>query len=144
MWVCMLCSTIDLSDFPWPYIWNCANVGILHAQIAALNLVLKSSNTRQNQKPTFSVKLTRIPWMFNKIFYFFKKYKWSPIFNWKNSFDPYFLSKKKYLIPPISRYPPPGKNDTSLSKKLEIWLILEFFFIHCKTVKVSQNDQIRM
>ena len=23
-------------------------------------------------------------------------------------------------------------------------LILEFFFIHCKTVKVSQNDQIRI
>ena len=23
-------------------------------------------------------------------------------------------------------------------------LILEFFFIHCKTVKVSQNDQIRV
>ena len=31
-----------------------------------------------------------------------------------------------------------------LSKKLEIWLFLEFFFIHCKTVKVSQNDQIQI
>ena len=31
-----------------------------------------------------------------------------------------------------------------LSKKLENLLILGFFFIHCKTVKVSQNDQIRM
>ena len=31
-----------------------------------------------------------------------------------------------------------------LSRKLENWLFLEFFFIHCKTVKVSQNDQIRM
>ena len=31
-----------------------------------------------------------------------------------------------------------------LSRKLENSLILEFFFIHCKTVKVSQNDQIRM
>ena len=31
-----------------------------------------------------------------------------------------------------------------LSRKLENGLILEFFFIHCKTVKVSQNDQIRM
>ena len=30
------------------------------------------------------------------------------------------------------------------SRKLENSLILEFFFIHCKTVKVSQNDQIRM
>ena len=31
-----------------------------------------------------------------------------------------------------------------LSRKLENRLILQFFFIHCKTVKVSQNDQIRM
>ena len=31
-----------------------------------------------------------------------------------------------------------------LSRKLENWLFLELFFIHCKTVKVSQNDQIRM
>ena len=31
-----------------------------------------------------------------------------------------------------------------LSRKLENWLFLEFFFIHCKSVKVSQNDQIRM
>ena len=31
-----------------------------------------------------------------------------------------------------------------LSRKLENWLFLQFFFIHCKTVKVSQNDQIRM
>ena len=29
-------------------------------------------------------------------------------------------------------------------RKLENWLFLEFFFIHCKTVKVSQNDQIQM
>ena len=27
-----------------------------------------------------------------------------------------------------------------ISRKLENWLFLEFFFIHCKTVKVSQND----
>ena len=33
---------------------------------------------------------------------------------------------------------------TNLSRKLENWLFLEFFFIHCKTVKVSQNDQIQM
>ena len=33
---------------------------------------------------------------------------------------------------------------TDLSWKLENWLFLEFFFIHCKTVKVTQNDQIRM
>ena len=32
----------------------------------------------------------------------------------------------------------------NLSRKLENWLSLEFFFIHCKTVKVSQNDQIQM
>ena len=31
-----------------------------------------------------------------------------------------------------------------LSRKLENWLFLEFLFIHCKTVKVSQNDQIQM
>ena len=31
-----------------------------------------------------------------------------------------------------------------LSRKLENRLILEFHFIHCKTVKVSQIDQIRM
>ena len=31
-----------------------------------------------------------------------------------------------------------------LSRKLENWLFLEFLFIHCKTVKVSQNDQIEM
>ena len=31
-----------------------------------------------------------------------------------------------------------------LSRKLENWLFLEFFFIQCKSVKVSQNDQIQM
>ena len=31
-----------------------------------------------------------------------------------------------------------------LSRKLENSQILEFFFIHCKTVKVSQNDHIQM
>ena len=31
-----------------------------------------------------------------------------------------------------------------LSRKLDNSLILEFFCILCKTVKVSQNDQIRM
>ena len=30
------------------------------------------------------------------------------------------------------------------SRKLENSLILEFFFIYIKTVKVSQNDQFRM
>ena len=33
---------------------------------------------------------------------------------------------------------------SDLSRKLENRLILEFFFIHCKTLKVSQNNQIRM
>ena len=33
---------------------------------------------------------------------------------------------------------------SDLSWKLQNWLFLEFFFIHCKTVKDSQNDQIRM
>ena len=31
-----------------------------------------------------------------------------------------------------------------LSRKHEYLLILKFFFIHCKIVKVSQNDQIGM
>ena len=31
-----------------------------------------------------------------------------------------------------------------IRRKLENWLILEFFFIHCKAVKVGQNDQIQM
>ena len=31
-----------------------------------------------------------------------------------------------------------------LFRKLENLVSLEFFFIHCKTVKVIQNDQIRM
>ena len=30
------------------------------------------------------------------------------------------------------------------SQKLENWLILEPFFNHCKSVKVSQNDQLRI
>ena len=31
-----------------------------------------------------------------------------------------------------------------LSRNLENSLFLKFVFIHCKTVKVSQDDQIRM
>ena len=31
-----------------------------------------------------------------------------------------------------------------LTWNLENWLILKFVFIHCKTVKVSQDDQIQM
>ena len=31
-----------------------------------------------------------------------------------------------------------------LSRNLENWLILKFVFIHCKAVKVSQNEQIRI
>ena len=31
-----------------------------------------------------------------------------------------------------------------LRTKLDNWLILEFFFIHCKTVKVNQDDQYPM
>ena len=34
-------------------------------------------------------------------------------------------------------YPDPTWN-------LQNWLILKFVFIHCKTVKVSQDDQIQM
>ena len=41
--------------YPWQF---------SRAQIAALKLVLKSSNMRQIQKSTFSVKLTRIPFVF--------------------------------------------------------------------------------
>ena len=85
----MLCSIVDHSDLPKIETVQ-MYVGILRAQIAALNLVLKSSNMRQNQKSTFSVKLTRMPRMFNKIFFFFKKYKLCPLFNLKKSFDPPF------------------------------------------------------
>ena len=35
-----------------------------------------------------------------------------------------------------------GYSD--LSRKLENWLFLQFFYVHCKTVKVSQNDQNQM
>ena len=48
-----------------------------------------------------------------------------------------FRSFSHFLILTKIAYP-------NLSRKLEIWLFLEFFFIHCKTVKVSQNDQIQM
>ena len=33
---------------------------------------------------------------------------------------------------------------SDIRRNLENWLILKFVFIHCKTVKVSQDDQIRM
>ena len=32
----------------------------------------------------------------------------------------------------------------NLSRNLENWLILKFVFIYCKTVKDSEDDQIRM
>ena len=35
-------------------------------------------------------------------------------------------------------------HTRTIAENFKNWLILEFFFIHCKTVKVSQNDQIRM
>ena len=31
-----------------------------------------------------------------------------------------------------------------INRNLENWLILELFFIHCKTVKASENDEIQM
>ena len=30
---------------------------------------------------------------------------------------------------------------SDVGRNLENWLILKFFFIHCKTVKVSQNEK---
>ena len=30
-----------------------------------------------------------------------------------------------------------------LNRNFEIWLNLKFVFIHCKTVKVSQDDEIQ-
>ena len=33
---------------------------------------------------------------------------------------------------------------SDLSRNFEKWLIWKFVFIHCKAVKVSQNDQIQM
>ena len=35
-----------------------------------------------------------------------------------------------------------GSSD--LRRNLENWLNLKFVFIHCKIVKVSQDDQIQM
>ena len=35
-------------------------------------------------------------------------------------------------------------TEADISRNLQNWLILKFVFIHCKTAKVSQNDQIRM
>ena len=37
-----------------------------------------------------------------------------------------------------------GIAYTDLSRNLENWLILMFAFIPCETVKVSQDDQIRI
>ena len=37
-----------------------------------------------------------------------------------------------------------GITSSDLSRNLENWLILKFVFIYCKTVQVSQTDQIRM
>ena len=34
--------------------------------------------------------------------------------------------------------------ESYLRRNLENWLILKFVFIHCKTVKVSLDDEIRM
>ena len=37
-----------------------------------------------------------------------------------------------------------GIAYSDLRRNLENSLILELYFIHCKTVKVSQNEQIQM
>ena len=107
-------------------------------QIAALNIVLKSSNKRQNQKTTFSVKLTRIPWMFNKIFYFFKKYKWSPLFNLKNYLiSPFDLTQSTWP-PNYQESPLLVKDDTSLRfeiRNLKLPFTQSFSLIHPKTKK---------
>ena len=53
--------------------------------------------------------------MFNKIFYFLKKYKWSPLFNLKKSFDPPLDLRKGTWSPlQFSGAPLLVKNDTSL------------------------------
>ena len=69
-----------------------------------------------------------------KYFVSFKKYKWSPSFNLKKSFDSSFWSKKKYLIPPIFRSPP-GKNDTSL-----IWHHCDVRHQNCQTFMIEVNS----
>ena len=70
------------------------------SKITALNLVLKSSNMRQIQKSTFSVKLTRIPFQcvlnskcLTKYFISSKNIS-DPLFNFKKFFDPPFDLRK--------------------------------------------------
>ena len=33
---------------------------------------------------------------------------------------------------------------SDLSRNLRVWLILKFVFIHCKTVKVSQDSEVKL
>ena len=51
--------------------------------------------------------------------------------------------KKNYEVLVIIRFSPRSHTRT-LAEILQIWQNLEFYFIHCKAVKVVQNDQIRM
>ena len=70
------------------------------------------------KRPTFSVKLTRIPGMFDKIFYFFKKYKWSSFLIWKNLLIPPFDLRQSTWSPPIFRSPPPPGKKWHFPKRL--------------------------
>ena len=58
--------------------------------------------------------------MFNKMIYFFKKYKWSPLFNLKKSFDPPFDLRQSTWPPNFQEPLLLVKNDTSL-RKINSW-----------------------
>ena len=91
---CFLCNYLEtiLHAVQYSVIAH-THENVLRAQIAVLNLVLKSSNMRQIQKSTFSVKLTRIP--FQCVLECLTKYFISS----KNISDPPFLIWKNLLIP---------------------------------------------
>ena len=57
------------------------------------------------------------------------------VFSWENEKE--LRSFSQYQILTLIAY-------LDLSRNLENWVILKFVFIHCKTVKVSQDDQIQM
>ena len=56
--------------------------------------------------------------MFDKIFYFFKKYKWSPFLIWKSLLIPLLILDKVPDSPNFQERPLLVKNDTSLMAPL--------------------------
>ena len=66
------------------------------------------------------------------------------IFKYKDDLQVFSLwMEKKWEVLVLIKFWPSSHTQT-LAENLKNWLIFEFFFIHCKTAKVSQNDQIRM